>query len=318
MREVSALRWLRDCKFIVDFHMAEFQDEERLAFIVMDLYEQDLHKFISQNPAISMIEAKHITFQLCIALLVAQSCRIMHRDLKPPNIMVTREEGHDFPIIKVIDFGLSRPVPPWMQPCTPVVQTTLYRAPELFMQQSKTPAGPDGRYVDGSEVKMYSSAIDMWSVGCILAELLRRENPFFADRDAAVMQKIQEIVGPLPEFYFQDPAFEDVYYVRRTQPKGDTLALVVPRVTEDPHCLSLLKGLLNYDPLQRLDPWKAINHPFFDEIRDIEMYRKELAWAVQQRHRLAKLRELTVLRRPKMRRSSSVSAETLSFCKTAS
>ncbi len=103
---------------------------------------------------------KHFLFQLLRGLRFAHSYGVIHRDLKPANLLVTKNCD-----LCISDFGLARQVPD-KGVMTEHVVTRWYRAPELMLS------------ADGN----YTAAIDMWSVGCIFAELLGR-NPLFAGKD---------------------------------------------------------------------------------------------------------------------------------------
>jgi serine/threonine protein kinase len=107
--------------------------------------------------------------QILLAVNHAHMRCIMHRDLKPQNILVDASHA----CVKVADFGLARSFLPPFKAYTDKVVTLWYRAPELLLG-----------------VASYSTAIDMWSVGCIFAEMLTREPLFRAESEIGLLHKV--------------------------------------------------------------------------------------------------------------------------------
>ena len=137
-----------------------------IRYLVQELMEADLHQIIrSQQP---LTDAHYIFFiyQLCRGLKYIHSANVLHRDLKPGNLLVNADCE-----LKICDFGLARGMSEEVIPkkgeglMTEYVATRWYRAPEIMLSY-----------------KLYTKAIDMWSVGCIFAELISRQ-PLFKGRD---------------------------------------------------------------------------------------------------------------------------------------
>jgi len=117
--------------------------------------DSDLHQIITSNQAITDDHIQYFMYQILCAVKYIHSANVLHRDLKPNNILVNKNCD-----IKVCDFGLSRPVgsETFKLDCmTNNISTIWYRSPELLLTW-----------------KEYTRAMDMWAIGCILAELLKR------------------------------------------------------------------------------------------------------------------------------------------------
>ena len=129
-------------------------------YIVSDLMETDLGAIIKSNQALTDEHIQFFLYQLLRGLKYIHSAGILHRDLKPRNLLVNTNCD-----LKICDFGLARADIPLLQTnsvvLTDYITTRWYRAPEVLLSW-----------------KNYSKAIDIWSVGCILAEMIIRK-PFF-------------------------------------------------------------------------------------------------------------------------------------------
>ncbi len=122
-----------------------------------ELMETDLATIIKSDQPISDEHIQFFLYQILRGLKYLHSCGILHRDLKPRNLLVNSNCD-----LKICDFGLARPVIPSLitlsTQLTDYIVTRWYRAPEVILSQ-----------------KQYSGAVDVWSCGCILAELLQRK-----------------------------------------------------------------------------------------------------------------------------------------------
>lgn len=104
--------------------------------------------------------------------------RIVHRDLKPANILMTGKENTQ---VRIADFGLARAFSIPIKPYTKDVVTLYYRAPELLLKMNE-----------------YSTPIDIWSVGCIFAELVNKKAFFAANNEMMLLAEIFRVLG-LPD-----------------------------------------------------------------------------------------------------------------------
>ncbi|CAH1999168.1 unnamed protein product [Acanthoscelides obtectus] len=147
IREISLLKGLRHSSIVELLDVMQTTDKLYLVFEYLDL---DLKRYLDGTR--SPLEAELIRSymkQLIEALAYLHSHRILHRDLKPQNLLVDKE-GH----IKLADFGLSRSFSLPTRTYTHEVVTVWYRAPELLLG-----------------ARMYCTGIDIWSLGCVMAEM---------------------------------------------------------------------------------------------------------------------------------------------------
>jgi mitogen-activated protein kinase 1/3 len=221
-------------------------------YLVMEMLETDLHRIIRSNQTLSESHCKCIMKQLLEAVKAMHSVNVFHRDLKPGNILVTKD-CH----IRVTDFGLAR----YMHnstlegrndanPITKTVVTTLYRCPELLLSPDDMP---------------YTAAIDLWSVGCIHAELLLRRPVFPGKNEMTTVQKIFEIFGYRGDEDFGFPLSSDAR--RFLHSKCRFPKQIWPRVlpTASDAALQVIDGLLKINPSTRLSAVDALAMPFFED-----------------------------------------------------
>lgn len=135
----------------------DFQD----IYIVTDLMESDLERIISSSQPLSDAHFQYFLYQILRGMKFIHSGNVLHRDLKPSNLLVNSNCD-----LSICDFGLARGVEmAHNEDLTEYVVTRWYRAPELL-----------------ADCQNYNDAVDMWAIGCIFAEMLRRR-PFFTGRD---------------------------------------------------------------------------------------------------------------------------------------
>lgn len=259
-----ATRILRELKFTRLLHMheniisvtdvlipgerAEFND----VFVVFELMPTDLGRLLRSKTVLKERHIKYFMFQLLRGVNYLHGARVFHRDLNPNNILVNSDCQ-----IRICDFGLARAAFQrgddhvfW----TDYVATRWYRAPELILAQSTK----------------YSTAIDMWSVGCIFAEMLGRGNPLFPGENARDQFSLILNVTGKPS-----PAVVDRLGDTRLAQFMDALPNVPPAslasIYKDasPSGISLLHSLLAFDPDERITAEDALALPYFDEFRSL-------------------------------------------------
>ena len=183
-------------------------------------------------------------FQLVQGLAYLHSKRILHRDLKSQNILLDPSTV----VAKIADFGLARTFSLPSRAYTHEVVTLWYRAPEILM---------------GMET--YSCAIDVWSLGCIFAELTSGCPPFRGDSEIDQMLKIFEVLGTPTAAVW--PGVQDLPFDIDQCPQWQAKSLRTIMHVPDPQALDLLGKMLHYDPRKRISAADAIHHPFFSNLK---------------------------------------------------
>ncbi|KAH6769202.1 hypothetical protein C2S51_014538 [Perilla frutescens var. frutescens] len=228
-REISILRSLPRHRSIVEYRDAIVDDCDRV-FVVMEYVDNDLHRLMATKPRPFTVNGVKVAVrQILEGVAFLHNHGIMHRDIKPSNILVNNKTAK----LKLCDFGLSRHCWSESGAYTPGVVTQCYRAPELLM---------------GANV--YSYAIDVWSVGCIMAELVLGHVLFVGRSEIQQLRRIYRIMGARGCLLRSMVAAAAVF---REAPSLSALGL------------DLLERLLACDPSRRIAARDALNHAWFTE-----------------------------------------------------
>lgn len=246
LREITLLRKLKH-RNIVRVLEVVTGDAPDQVFVVMEYVKHELKSLLTQGPSFSHSEVKHLFRDLLRALAYLHENWVFHRDLKTSNLLLT-EKG----TLKLCDFGLARHFSRPLRPYTPVVVTLWYRAPELLLGTSR-----------------YSEAIDVWSAGCVFAEMLLSEPLFPGRNELDQLDKIFRSLGP-PKDWPEWRAFPLASKVSIPKRHSSLRAKFPSEPYEDQFYLSdlgidLLSKLLCYDPAKRISAVEALQHPYFEE-----------------------------------------------------
>lgn len=350
LREITLLRFMKNDNVVelLDIEYDESDKNFNTIFLIFEILASDLHKVIISNIHLSLFEIRHIVYNILCGIKYIHSCSVLHRDLKPGNILLG--EGCR---IKICDFGLARSVrideqeeqrnissdnydiiddntrkllshktkhneineekkdgefpntedtktknninpkhPPMLKflkkkkdSLSIHVTTRWYRAPELILIESN-----------------YSNAIDIWSIGCIMGELLmtmKENSTNFTDRlplfpgkfcfplsppRSGKRLKTNEMGFPVDKSdqlnvifdLIGSPSEEEMSFI--TDPKGlqylKSFKKKIPKNFKekfrgaDDDTLDLLKKMLTFNPNERINVQQALEHPFFNEVRD--------------------------------------------------
>jgi len=238
LREISMLKQLtHPC--IVDLIHANYE-EDRL-YLIFEYVEQDMKAYMdSLSKAPSEKTIKKFMYQLLSGLYHCHKHRILHRDLKPQNLLIGENDT-----LKLADFGLGREHGIPIEQLTHEVVTLWYRAPEILLGTKK-----------------YSGSVDMWSVGCIFAEFYKKEALFMGDCEIDQMFQIFKVLGTADEESWAGVSnladYQSIFPRWRRQP----LQNVVNTISKNG--LDLLEKCLVYRPGDRIYAKQALNHPYFD------------------------------------------------------
>ncbi|XP_049417173.1 cyclin-dependent kinase 6 [Epinephelus fuscoguttatus] len=204
--------------------------------LVLEYIDQDLSTYLSKVPASGLSRdcIKDVIQQLLRGLDFLHTNMVLHRDLKPQNILVT-SHGE----VKIADFGLAR-IYTFNIALTPDVVTLWYRAPEVLLHS------------------VYMSSVDMWSAGCILAELFLLRPLFEGYTEIQQLQKIFEVIGLPSEDDWPDDS--PILYSVGWGPQGSCTKLLH---NLGPDENDLISKCLAFRPSCRISAAKALAHPFF-------------------------------------------------------
>jgi mitogen-activated protein kinase 1/3 len=262
LREVKLLRFLSGHENILKLYAVESSDSLDDVYIVTELRETDLHKIVYSRALISNPHRQWFLYQMLRGMKYLQSAGIIHRDLKPSNILLNANCD-----LCLADFGLARGVsindnrslgvsscPPGGErelQLTEYVVTRWYRAPELLLGQTA-----------------YTSAVDVFSLGCIFAELFRRK-PLVAGKDYQdQLRLLTHILGvpsedELKAFVTNEKALQYMRKLRSSTPlqsKADWNTVL--KMTAPDEALDLLSKMLTWSPEKRITIEQALQHPF--------------------------------------------------------
>jgi len=197
-----------------------------------------------QEKKMSHLDVKRIMYQLLQGLAFCHSHRVLHRDLKPQNILIDKKGS-----IRLADFGLARAFNVPIRTYTHEVVTLWYRAPEILMNQ-----------------RQYSVPVDIWAMGCIFAELINLAPLFPGDSEIDQLMKIFQALGTPTESTWPGVSSLPCYRPNFPNWKGNNVDYYV-RKFEDKDGIDLLQKMLVYNPNNRISAKEAIKHPYFDAVR---------------------------------------------------
>jgi len=291
LREIKLLKHLKHDNIvgIVDMMppMTRYVDDFHDVYIVSELMETDLYRIIYSKQTLSIDHVKYFVYQILRALKYIHSANVLHRDLKPSNLLVNSNCD-----LKVCDFGLARGVLDEDQMedqskrplLTEYVVTRWYRAPEIMLACHE-----------------YDKPVDVWSTGCILAELLARK-PYFPGDDyidqvsfhacrhyycylssssgrvflttfalfSSQLNLITSKLGKLPEKNLDFVTSEKARRFMRKLPNNKVVPLSKQFPNAPPECIDLLRRMLQIHPKKRITVEEALKHPFMAQLHTEE------------------------------------------------
>ncbi|KMT07530.1 hypothetical protein BVRB_6g151410 isoform C [Beta vulgaris subsp. vulgaris] len=273
-REGFPLTSLREINILLSLHHLSIVDVKEVVvgsnldsiFMVMEYMEHDLKGLMeTMKQPFSQSEVKCLMLQLLDGIKYLHDNWVLHRDLKTSNLLMNNQGE-----LKICDFGLARQYGSPLKPYTHLVVTLWYRAPELLLG-----------------AKEYSTAIDMWSLGCIMAELLSKEPLFNGKSEFDQLDKIFRILGTPNETIWpgfsklpgvkvnfvkhQLPALGDSdlgfwpHWYNQLRKKFPATSFTGSPVLSDAG-FDLLNRLLTYDPEKRITADAALKHEWFREV----------------------------------------------------
>ena len=210
--------------------------------LVFEYMETDLYELMKKrSPSrLSEDEIKDITYQMLLGLYHMHKYGFFHRDMKPENLLLTGKK------VKIADFGLAREIRS-IPPFTEYVSTRYYRAPECILRSQN-----------------YNSPVDIWAVGCIMAEMYMHPMPlFYGSSEKEVFIKICTTLGsPNKSNWNEGVNQASKIGMKYPQSSGTDLANIV--IGASPEAIDLMKQMLKWAPSARSTAANLLNHPFFN------------------------------------------------------
>ncbi|CAI9090116.1 OLC1v1024811C3 [Oldenlandia corymbosa var. corymbosa] len=248
LREVSILRMLSRGPHVVrllDVKQGLSKEGKTVLYLVFEYMNTDLKKFIRSYRQMGDIPpqtVKSLMYQLCKGVAFCHGHGVLHRDLKPHNLLMDRKTN----TLKIADLGLARSYTVPIKKYTHEILTLWYRAPEVLLGSTH-----------------YSTAVDMWSVACIFAELVTKQALFMGDSELQQLLHIFRLLGTPNEDVW--PGLSKLpNWHEFPQWSPQPLKSAVPNL--DDKGLHLLAEMLHYEPSKRISAKKAMEHPYFDDL----------------------------------------------------
>lgn len=248
LREIKILQVLRNDNIVNLLEICRakstpYNRYKSTVYLVFEFCEHDLAGLLS-NPAVkfSLAEIKKVMQQLLNGLYYIHSNKILHRDMKAANILITKNGR-----LKLADFGLARALSDKLNRYTNRVVTLWYRPPELLLGE-----------------RNYGPAIDLWGAGCIMAEMWTRSPIMQGNTEQHQLTLISQLCGAIkPESW---PGVEKLELFNKLELPRDDKRKVKERLhkfVKDQFALDLLDKLLTIDPSKRANSDEALNHDMF-------------------------------------------------------
>jgi len=248
-REIMYLQAMTGHENIIRLQNVLKAENDRDIYLVFDFMETDLHAVIRAN-ILEPVHKQFIVYQCLKALLYCHSGNLVHRDLKPSNLLLNEEC-----LCKVADFGLARSLRAMQlgaesnSVLTDYVATRWYRAPEILLGSTS-----------------YSFAVDMWALGCIIAEMFIGKPLLPGTSTMNQLEKIIEVTG--------HPSAEDVEAsnskfagpMLQSLPKYEKKSLA-SLMQAPPDAIDMVEKMLEFNPAKRLTVEQSLEHPYMKPFR---------------------------------------------------
>lgn len=249
LREIKLLRQLQHENVLSLLDIVAPQSYKKFddVYMVTELMDTDLHNITRSGQFLSDAHISYFIYQILRGLSYIHSSGVLHRDLKPANVLVNANCD-----IKIADFGMARTADPLAEGyMTGYITTRWYRAPEVILSWRE-----------------YTKAVDVWSAGCILAEMIGRA-PIFPGRDYNDQLKlIFQKLG--------SPSQKDLKFIRCETTRKEVAGM--PRTRRipfkrlypqaSPGSLDLMRQLLTFVPKRRISARESLKHPYLKVLHD--------------------------------------------------
>ena len=209
--------------------------------LIFEYMETDLLELMKscEPKALKEDQIRDIMHQTLLGLSFMHKYGFFHRDMKPENLLLTGNK------LKIADFGLAREIRS-VPPYTEYVSTRYYRAPECILKSTN-----------------YSSPIDIWAMGCIMAEMYLHPQPIFCgSNEKEVLFKICSVLGtPTHDIWNDGIRQANIVGIKFPTCPGTELEKIIPEASSE--AIDLMKQMIRWDPNKRATAKNLLNHPFF-------------------------------------------------------
>ncbi|KAG3223672.1 Cyclin-dependent kinase-like 2 [Phytophthora cactorum] len=254
LREIKILKQLKHENIVSLLEV--FRMKGKL-YLVFEFVEKTILEEIERHPdGLDPLTLKNLMWQLVRAITFCHQHNIIHRDIKPENLLVSRNG-----VLKLCDFGFARPLASAGARYTEYVSTRWYRAPELLVGDVS-----------------YGKAVDVWSIGCMFAEIATGLPLFPGDSDIDQLYHIIRCLGHITSRQ-QDLFRKNALYVGVKLPQASELEPLEARFpTMDKVSLDFIRQTIVDEPLDRWTCAELLKHPFFENSH--EAFEAELQAAI--------------------------------------
>ena len=209
--------------------------------LVFEYMETDLLELMKscEPKTLKEDQIRDIMHQTLLGLAFMHKYGFFHRDMKPENLLLTRNK------LKIADFGLAREIRS-VPPYTEYVSTRYYRAPECILKSTN-----------------YNSPIDIWALGCIMAEMYTHPQPLFCGaNEKEVLFRICSVLGtPTHDVWNDGIRQANIVGIKFPTCPGNDLEKIIPEASSE--AIDMIKSMLKWDPNKRATAKNLLNHPFF-------------------------------------------------------
>lgn len=274
-REMKLLRYFNHDNIIplLDVQKPDSKTGYNDVYIITELMETDLHRVIYSRQELSDEHIQYFIYQILRGVLFMHSADVVHRDLRPANILANKncdlkicDLGMDHGVFKDDDNSLQKLIDnpnlnielssemiydDSKKDLTEKVIARWYRAPECILSPNS-----------------YTKAVDIWSIGCIFAELLGRQPLFPGDNYLDQIQKIISVLGSPTESDLEFINKENIREFVKRLAKRTSQSFSIMFRNANPVAIDLLEKMLTFSPLKRYTVEQCIAHPYFEGLHD--------------------------------------------------
>ncbi|CAI5529896.1 unnamed protein product [Closterium sp. Naga37s-1] len=245
IREIALLKEMQHGNIV---RLQDVVHADRRLYLVFEYLDLDLKKHLDTSPHIAQdrMIIKSYMYQILQGVAYCHAHRVLHRDLKPQNLLIDRQTNS----LKLADFGLARAFGIPVRTFTHEVVTLWYRAPEILLGSNH-----------------YGTPVDIWSVGCIFAEMINQRPLFPGDSEIDELFKIFRMLGTPNDDNWPGVSQLPDYKTSFPQWTSKDHQSIVPNLEKSG--IDLLSKMLCLDPSKRVTAREALEHEYFRDLLNL-------------------------------------------------